>query len=537
MDVLSSHPDIVKHIDVFEDAADVHLVLEECRGGDLHCLIVRHQQLPEEVARTFFRTIVGAVSFCHEHGLLHRDIKPENILLQVSSGGELLPKLSDFGLCLPLHNREYRVGEEVVGSAMYAAPEVMKLRCYSQASDIWSLGALLYVMLAGYFPFQGTTFLEVGKSIDGDHLDLSSGPWQRISPVAKHLVRWMLSSQPGDRPSMAAILAHPWLTRSEPVLSLKLDPSVPSSSSRHHSLSEDGPQMMPATPPKQEGDRALVHEQRALQLFRASSSHESASFPPCSSRLHKGRRHMDQGIKPESIQPDGSKLANDSSPRGSPMLPAFEQQRSHRSLHGCCQTAAVEGTLQDGRHVDEVQEPSCDPEQQKQRESDTHSGHGPGRSKKRSATSRNGDTGGVPKRKCKDKIWGCTDVQQLPNDAKEVGQRRERRSQTSLNQSRLPGVVYHRWGEKGSMACHVAPSYRLHAASPPEMAQMAALACPPTDIPSPFPSPLLSHFLVDGLWASSAGGQHKLGMAALDILDSAFRQQGGLNLHPNVSAS
>lgn len=135
------------------------------------------------------------------------DLKPENFLLDTKAENAVL-KCTDFGLSV-----YFKPGEkfrDVVGSAYYVAPEVLK-RNYGPEADIWSCGVILYILLSGVPPFWGETEDEVFKSIVKGKLDLYSDPWPSISAEAKDCVRKMLEMDPAKRATADQILQHPWM--------------------------------------------------------------------------------------------------------------------------------------------------------------------------------------------------------------------------------------------------------------------------------------------------------------------------------------
>ncbi|RWS23487.1 ribosomal protein S6 kinase alpha-2-like isoform X4, partial [Leptotrombidium deliense] len=101
-------------------------------------------------------------------------------------------------------------------TANFVAPEVLKRQGYDEACDIWSLGVLLYTMLAGYTPFAscpGDTPNSILARIGEDNYDLETGNWTSISPTAKHLVKKMLFVDPKKRYRAVDVLKHPFITR------------------------------------------------------------------------------------------------------------------------------------------------------------------------------------------------------------------------------------------------------------------------------------------------------------------------------------
>ncbi|CAI5481845.1 unnamed protein product [Closterium sp. Yama58-4] len=228
MGALPPHPHVVQLASVHEDACDVHLVMDLCDGGDLFDLVAKAGRLPEAFAADVFRQVVEAVAFCHSHGVLHLDVKPENILVCNNAPGtyngssrcgcaapSIHVKLADFGQAIMLSPGQKAVG--LAGSSFYMAPEVVCGRAYDSSADLWSLGVLLYVLLAGYVPFYGSDLPQVFLAICANEPDMTAEPWSAISPEAKHLVRCLLSVDPASRPSALHLLSHPWLARTQRV--------------------------------------------------------------------------------------------------------------------------------------------------------------------------------------------------------------------------------------------------------------------------------------------------------------------------------
>ncbi|WVY90685.1 hypothetical protein V8G54_036199 [Vigna mungo] len=204
---LSGQPNIVELVSVFEDKQSVHLVMELCAGGELFDRIIAKGHYTERAAASLLRTIVQIVHTCHSMGVIHRDLKPENFLL--ASKEENAPlKATDFGLSV-----FYKQGElfkDIVGSAYYIAPEVLK-RKYGPEVDIWSIGVMLYILLSGVPPFWAESENGIFKAILRGHIDFTSDPWPSISPAAKDLVRKMLNSDPRQRLTAYEVLNHPWI--------------------------------------------------------------------------------------------------------------------------------------------------------------------------------------------------------------------------------------------------------------------------------------------------------------------------------------
>ncbi|KAG4952959.1 hypothetical protein JHK87_038553 [Glycine soja] len=207
MQHLSGQSNIVEFKGAFEDKQSVHVVMELCAGGELFDRIIAKGHYSERAAASICRQIVKVVNTCHFMGVIHRDLKPENFLLSSKDDKGLL-KATDFGLSVFIE--EGKVYRNIVGSAYYVAPEVLR-RSYGKEADIWSAGVILYILLSGVPPFWAETEKGIFDAILQGHIDFESSPWPSISNSAKDLVRKMLIKDPKKRITAAQVLEHPWL--------------------------------------------------------------------------------------------------------------------------------------------------------------------------------------------------------------------------------------------------------------------------------------------------------------------------------------
>ncbi|XP_024959670.1 calcium-dependent protein kinase 19-like [Cynara cardunculus var. scolymus] len=219
MKLLTGQRNVVELRDTFEDKQCVHLVMEYCEGGELFEKMKSKGRYSERIAAQIISSIMKVVYCLHYMGVMHRDLKPENFLLARRKILGFLPcfadytllKAIDFGLSTFID--EGKPNQEKVGTAFYVAPEVLRRQGYGKEVDIWSAGVILYMLLTGVPPFYGEKERDIFYAIlSADSvLDMKNHPWPSISNNAKELVKKMLSVDPTNRPSAAAVLKHEWL--------------------------------------------------------------------------------------------------------------------------------------------------------------------------------------------------------------------------------------------------------------------------------------------------------------------------------------
>ncbi len=218
------HPNIAQVYEVNEDQGQPYLAIEYCSGGTLEEKIREKPQAPREAAETV-AILAEALHHAHLAGIIHRDIKPANILL--SAEGSL--KLVDFGLAKRMDSTDgvTQTGA-IMGTLGYMAPEQAagRTREATAATDVYSLGALLYKLLTGHPPFFGANELETIQSIVGrDPVSIRS--IQRKVPLdLETICHKCLEKSPARRYGTAAALANDLRSflNDQPILARPLPP-------------------------------------------------------------------------------------------------------------------------------------------------------------------------------------------------------------------------------------------------------------------------------------------------------------------------
>jgi serine/threonine protein kinase len=199
------HPNIVQIFDIGEEDELPYFSLEFVDGGSL-AQKLRGQPQPPRQAVLLVETLARAIAIAHERGIIHRDLKPANVLL--TKDGQA--KITDFGLAKLLGEKNrYTVHGAILGTPSYMAPEQArgqtKLIC--PATDVFSLGAILYEMLTGRPPFQGATVFDTMRQLMHER----AKPLRQMRPELpldlERIAMHCLEKIPADRYPLASDLA------------------------------------------------------------------------------------------------------------------------------------------------------------------------------------------------------------------------------------------------------------------------------------------------------------------------------------------
>ncbi|KAL2907102.1 Calcium-dependent protein kinase 16 [Bienertia sinuspersici] len=207
---LAGHENVVQFHNAFEDENYVYIVME------------KDSRYTEKDAAVVVRQMLKVAAQCHLHGLVHRDMKPENFLFKSQKEDSSL-KATDFGLSDFI--KPGRKFTDIVGSAYYVAPEVLK-RKSGPESDVWSIGVITYILLCGRRPFWDKTEDGIFKEVLRNKPDFRRKPWPTISNGAKDFVKKLLVKDPRARLTAAQALSHPWVREGGNALDIPIDISV-----------------------------------------------------------------------------------------------------------------------------------------------------------------------------------------------------------------------------------------------------------------------------------------------------------------------
>ena len=207
----------------FQEGDYLYLVMEYLPGGDLMGLLITKDIFTEEEARFYICEIILAIDSIHELKCIHRDVKPDNIL--IGKDGHI--KFIDFGLakisdiCFKEDIIDYKIDESknthirnfsCVGTAFYAAPEVINKEEYGEDIDWWSLGVILFEMVAGYSPFCSKENTDVYQKVRNFQKYLKFPSKCKASDICKDLILKLVSNPEKrlGKNGSSEIKAHPF---------------------------------------------------------------------------------------------------------------------------------------------------------------------------------------------------------------------------------------------------------------------------------------------------------------------------------------
>jgi serine/threonine protein kinase len=191
------HINILKLYDVITYKNTLYLVLEYCNKGDL-INYIKSSDNTHDI--DYIKQILCGLKYLYNNNILHRDIKPQNILINNN-----IIKICDFGFAKNIKHNDLL--STFCGSPLYMAPEILKYREYTDKSDIWSLGVIIYEIIFKRHPYMSSNHTDLINKIKNEDLIIEDSP---LSPLLKR----MLVNNPRDRISWVELFSIDWFNNS-----------------------------------------------------------------------------------------------------------------------------------------------------------------------------------------------------------------------------------------------------------------------------------------------------------------------------------
>jgi len=201
------HPNVVKLFDFFETPERFYIVMQKC-SGDVLDRVASLKRYTEKEARQLSAGLIQGVKYLHERKIAHRDLKPQNLLLE-SSDDNTSVKICDFGFAKRVHMPQSLT--TLCGSKHYVAPELLKNHPYDESCDMWSVGVIIYFLLAGHLPFNKRDQQDLFQLIRLGRYSFDTKYWAGISDEAMDLIERLLEVDPASRATASDAMESEWI--------------------------------------------------------------------------------------------------------------------------------------------------------------------------------------------------------------------------------------------------------------------------------------------------------------------------------------
>mmetsp|Transcript_43861 Transcript_43861/g.113536 ORF Transcript_43861/g.113536 Transcript_43861/m.113536 type:complete len:308 (+) Transcript_43861:227-1150(+) len=203
------HPNLLSYREHFNEPDHLYILTELLSGADLLSAVRERGSYSEGDAREVMEQLLSALAYLRSKGIAHRDLKLDNIAL-VNEVDHTKVKIIDFGLSDQLSEAKTEF-VEACGTPALLAPEVAARKPYGPSCDVWAAGVVLFMLLSGDYPFEGTSVGELLKVIRQAKPGFSDPVWEITSTKARDFVKALLTADPAERPSPESALSHPWM--------------------------------------------------------------------------------------------------------------------------------------------------------------------------------------------------------------------------------------------------------------------------------------------------------------------------------------
>jgi len=216
IDIMKSveHLNILRLFQYFENEEKIISICEYVPGHtELFDCIVKKGSYREAEAINIVLQILDAVSYLHNRNIVHRDLKPENILCSISGEKEII-KIASFEISA-IQSDEMRLFTSI-GTPCYIAPEVILADGYDKEVDMWGIGIITFMLLAGFPPFcveEGGDEAQVINTVLNLAYNFDDDIWLSISDEAKDFISNLLVKEPKKRLNVDNAKLHPWIQK------------------------------------------------------------------------------------------------------------------------------------------------------------------------------------------------------------------------------------------------------------------------------------------------------------------------------------
>uniref|UniRef100_A0A3Q3EBE3 Myosin, light chain kinase 5 n=1 Tax=Labrus bergylta TaxID=56723 RepID=A0A3Q3EBE3_9LABR len=202
------HPKLVQCIAAYDHRPEMVMVMEFIAGGELFERIVDDSfEHTEPASAHYMQQILEGIAYMHQQNIVHLDLKPENIVCVDTTGTSI--KIIDFGLASRLDGKTPL--KVMHGTPEFVAPEVISFEPVGQATDMWSIGVICYILLSGESPFQGNSDAETLALVTAAQWEFDEDSFDEITDEAKNFISSLLNKDTRRRMSCEEGLAHPWM--------------------------------------------------------------------------------------------------------------------------------------------------------------------------------------------------------------------------------------------------------------------------------------------------------------------------------------